>query len=205
MYVVYVCIYCIYCILYVCSIIILDTAFKFDLELSLLFRIIVSMETKETGIAQWVESRQIPDDLEPVMVNAFGKDPFDKILKDYEDRIKETKRKIESLITKELDSDRYKTFAEYQESDLNLICSAIGVYTISGGVIHKCHRRTNYPGPDITTCLPISDYDIWYDYLGEQTRIREIGGNVIVMLSNEGVEYLNDIANRVSSYTTTTV
>ena len=100
---------------------------------------------------------------------------------------------------------RYKTFAEYQESDLNLICSAIGVYTISGGVIHKCHRRTNYPGPDITTCLPISDYDIWYDYLGEQTRIREIGGNVIVMLSNEGVEYLNDIANRVSSYTTTTV
>jgi len=162
------------------------------------------METKETGIAQWVESRQIPEDLVPVVVNAFGKDPFDKILDDYQDRIKETKRKIESLITKELDSD---WSSQFRVSNLNLICSAIGVYTISGGVVHKCHRRTNYPGPDITTCLPISDYDIWYDYLGEQTRIREIGGNVIVMLSNEGVEYLNDIANllRVSSYTTTTV
>jgi hypothetical protein len=41
---------------------------------------------------------------------------------------------------------------------------------------------------------------VWYDYLGEQTRIREIGGTVIVMLSNEGVEYLNGIANRVSEW-----
>jgi hypothetical protein len=150
------------------------------------------MKTKETGITQWVESRQIPEDLVPVVVNAFGKDPFDKILKDYEDRIEETKRKIESLITKDLASD--------WSSHLSLIYSALGVYTISGGVVHKCHRRTNYPGPDITTCLPISDYNVWYDYLGEQTRIREIGGTVIVMLSNEGVEYLNGIANRVSEW-----
>jgi|LakMenEpi03Aug12_release.lakeMendotaPanAssembly.Ray.scaffolds.fasta_scaffold499289_1 hypothetical protein len=155
------------------------------------------METKETHIAQWVESRQIPEDLVPVVVNAFGKDPFDKILKDYEDRIEETKRKIESLITKELDFD--------WSSHLNLICSAIGVYTISAGVVHKWHRRNNYHGEPISTCLPLSEGNIWYDYLGEQTRIREIGGTIVVMLSNEGVEYLNGISNRVSSYTTVTV
>jgi len=157
----------------------------------------MTMETKETGIAQWVESRQIPDDLEPVMVNAFGKDPFDNILKDYEDRIKETKRKIESLITKELDSDRYKTFAEYQESDLNLICSAIGVYNILRweGDDNQVREYWTKNGMNIFG-------NEWPDYLGDQS-IRKGGGHIVVMLSHAGVVHLNEIADKVSSYITT--
>jgi hypothetical protein len=42
----------------------------------------------------------------------------------------------------------------------------------------------------------------WMDYFGDQS-IRETGGTIIVMLSSEGVKYLNDIANTVSSITTT--
>lgn len=144
------------------------------------------MEIKETGIAQWVESRQIPDDLVPVVVNAYGKGSFDTILNDYQDRIEETKRKIASLMfTKDLAPD--------WSSQLGLIYSVLGLYTISGGV---AWRRN----VDNITSLP--DH-VWYDYLGEQTRIREVGGTVIVMLSNEGVSYLNDIANELSSCTTT--
>jgi hypothetical protein len=176
-----------------------------------------------SGIAQWVESRQYPEDIAAVVESAFGKDSFDKILDDYQDRIEETKRKIISLadkllplMVKDLASDRSSQSGKMTADEnalmkaiiidrVNRVCSSLGVYTICGGVVHKCHRRTNYPGPDITTCLPISDDHIWYDYLGEQTRIREIGGTIIVMLSNEGVEYLNEIANRVSSYDTVTV
>ena len=159
----------------------------------------MTMETKETGIAQWVESRQIPDDLEPVMVNAFGKDPFDKILKDYEDRIKETKRKIESLITKELDSDRYKTFAEYQESDLNLICSAIGVYNILRweGDDNQVREYWTKNGMNIFG-------NEWPDYLGDQS-IRKTGGHIVVMLSDEGVKQLNEIAHALYPFVQSSV
>jgi len=131
-------------------------------------------------IDKWVESRQIPDDI--------------VLIRDYELRIDETKRKIASLITTDLSSDC--------KSELGLICYAMGVYTICGGVVYKWHRNGD---TDLSTSLPLSKGNIWLDYLGDQTRIRELGGYIAVMLSDLGVKYLNGISKEVSSSYTTGV
>ena len=92
---------------------------------------------------------------------------------------------------------RYKTFAEYQESDLNLICSAIGVYNILRweGDDNQVREYWTKNGMNIFG-------NEWPDYLGDQS-IRKGGGHIVVMLSHAGVVHLNEIADKVSSYITT--
>jgi hypothetical protein len=43
--------------------------------------------------------------------------------------------------------------------------------------------------------------NVWQPWLGD-TGITHLGGKVVVSLSDKGVSYLNEIANKVSSYTT---
>lgn len=44
-------------------------------------------------------------------------------------------------------------------------------------------------------------HSTWQDWLGDR-EITQLGGRVVVSLSDKGVSYLNEIANKVSSYTT---
>jgi hypothetical protein len=44
-------------------------------------------------------------------------------------------------------------------------------------------------------------HSTWQDWLGDRA-ITQLGGKVVVSLSDEGVNQLNEIADRVSSYTT---
>jgi hypothetical protein len=44
-------------------------------------------------------------------------------------------------------------------------------------------------------------HSTWQDWLGDR-EITQLGGRVVVSLSDEGVNQLNEIADRVSSYTT---
>jgi hypothetical protein len=53
--------------------------------------------------------------------------------------------------------------------------------------------------------LPNKEGGCWLDYFGLHTRITDAGGWIVVSLSHKGIEYLNEIADRVSSLTTTTV
>ena len=203
MYVVYVCIYCILCILYVCSIIILDTAFKFDLELSLLFRIIVSMITKKTNTMN----------ISPFLANLQTTgDNFDYDL--YRDKLDATIEKIDSLIetlpVKQLSESEYEQWSRARSIVIE-IRNTIGIYGITSktyalessivfGSKILWYKQNGNERPEIDPLIN----GVWKDWLGNMG-ITESGGYVVVSLSDTGVEYLNGIADRVSSYTTVTV
>ena len=203
MYVVYVCIYCILCILYVCSIIILDTAFKFDLELSSLFRIIVSMITKKTNTMN----------ISPFLANLQTTgDNFDYDL--YRDKLDATIEKIDSLIdtlpVKQLSESEYDQWS-LNRSIVIEIRNTIGIYGITSktyalessivfGSKILWYKQNGNERPEIDPLIN----GVWKDWLGNMG-ITESGGYVVVSLSDTGVEYLNGIADKVSSYTTVTV
>ena len=203
MYVVYVCIYCILCILYVCSIIILDTAFKFDLELSLLFRIIVSMET----------TSNIRLNISPFLANLQTTgDNFDYDL--YRDKLDATIEKIDSLVdtlpVKQLSESEYEQWIRARSIVIE-IRNTIGIYGITSktyalessivfGSKILWYKQNGNERPEIDPLIN----GVWKDWLGNMG-ITESGGYVVVSLSDTGVEYLNGIADRVSSYTTVTV
>jgi len=203
MYVVYVCIYCILCILYVCSIIILDTAFKFDLELSLLFRIIVSMITKKTNTMN----------ISPFLANLQTTgDNFDYDL--YRDKLDATIEKIDSLVdtlpVKQLSESEYDQWS-LNRSIVIEIRNTIGIYGITSktyalessivfGSKILWYKQNGNERPEIDPLIN----GVWKDWLGNMG-ITESGGYVVVSLSDTGVEYLNGIADKVSSYTTVTV
>ena len=207
MYVVYV---CIYCILYVCSIIILDTAFKFDLELSLLFRIIVSMET----------TSNIRLNISPFLANLqITGDNFDYDL--YRTKLDATIEKIDSLVdtlpVKQLSESEYDQWWKVSTTSwwsLNRsivieIRNTIGIYGITSktyalessivfGSKILWYKQNGNERPEIDPLIN----GVWKDWLGNMG-ITESGGYVVVSLSDTGVEYLNGIADKVSSYTDT--
>ena len=201
MYVVYVCIYCILCILYVCSIIILDTAFKFDLELSLLFRIIVSMITKKTNTMN----------ISPFLANLQTTgDNFDYDL--YRDKLDATIEKIDSLVdtlpVKQLSESEYDQWS-LNRSIVIEIRNTIGIYGITSktyalessivfGSKILWYKQNENERPEIDPLINST----WHDWLGD-SGITESGGTVVVSLSDKGVSYMNGIADKVSSYVTT--
>lgn len=138
--------------------------------------------THTSGIAQWVDSLHLPKN---VPVN------------DCQSRIEKTKRKIES-ISQKLEYLIQRKGLDHHDwmTQLHLIWHALAVYDISGveweekfGRVWRVWRNPADEGIGNT----------WIDYLGDQS-IREHGGVVIVMLSNDGVAYLNDISYVISSY-----
>jgi hypothetical protein len=96
-------------------------------------------------------------------------------------------------------------------SDIRAIRDAIGVY----GIYHPKHsRRRNAPNmlwyKEVLASertLPNKEGGCWLDYFGKDDGIRDVGGWIVVSLSNEGISYLNSIWNEVSSLSspTTTV
>lgn len=165
MYVVYVCIYCIYCILcilYVCSIIILDTAFKFDLELSLLFRIIVSMETT-SNISDFLTTLHV--------VGIPGEGINDER---YLSRVKEIRKKIKYLM---YSRDVSEPLPSDEQEKIEKILESIGIWSVEWMV------------------------DVWPSIGGDGVDVDfliQMGGYVVVSLSDKGISYLNKIDKEVS-------
>ena len=100
-------------------------------------------------------------------------------------------------------------------NDVALIYSALGVYDISGvkwkyksallGTSWLSSSTQLGGGPWSVWFTSTAKGNDWMDYFGDQS-IRETGGTIVVMLSTEGVEYLNSISNELSSsYTNVTV
>jgi hypothetical protein len=117
---------------------------------------------------------------------------------DYEPRCAAIRKKIQSLIpamdeaTKKTNGGRLVirigTEIFQGEEILRELYSAIGVYNIRRWDEDKTAIWAN-----LTSYLLSNE---WVDYLGDQS-IRKGGGHIVVMLSDEGVNQLNEIAHKL--------
>jgi hypothetical protein len=88
----------------------------------------------------------------------------------------------------------------YNPGDAEIIQAlydAIGVYRISNVLDGKSFDIWHKMKSDDTYHYPGGN--VWHDYLGDN-KITTVGGFVVVVLSNKGVKWLNEIADKVKSY-----
>jgi hypothetical protein len=125
---------------------------------------------------------------------------------DYEPRCETIRKKIRSLIsavdvaTKKTNGSRLtiRIGTEIFKGDdiLRELHSAIGVYNIRRWDENKTAKWANLKSR-FQRLQPLTSYLLsteWVDYLGDQS-IRKGGGHIVVMLSDEGVKQLNEIAH----------
>ena len=162
------------------------------------------LQVKKSNIWHWVSSIRIPN-------RKNSPNHSMAMANDYEPRCTAIRKKIQSLISA-VDVAKKKTNGGYLavrigteifkgEDILREIHSAIGVYNIRRWDENKIGHWTQ-----LTTYLP--NYyqvvgDEWLDYLGDQS-IRKGGGHIVVMLSDEGVNQLNEIAHKLYPFVQST-
>ena len=125
---------------------------------------------------------------------------------DYEPRCTAIRKKIQSLIsavdvaTKKTNGSRLtiRIGTEIFKGDdiLREIYSAIGVYNI-----RRWDEKYSAKWANLTSYLLSNE---WVDYLGDQS-IRKGGGHIVVMLSDEGVNQLNEIAHALYPFVQSSV
>ena len=149
------------------------------------------LQVKKSNISHWVSSIRIPHrENSPNHSMAMAHD--------YEPRCAAIRKKIQSLIpamdeaTKKTNGGRLVirigTEIFQGEEILRELYSAIGVYNIRRWDEDKTAIWAN-----LTSYLLSNE---WVDYLGDQS-IRKGGGHIVVMLSDEGVNQLNEIAHKL--------
>ena len=158
------------------------------------------METKETNISPWLHSFQLTYGTRTVSA-------IDELIR----RTKGIEKRINSLLNKmyELDKKRGRLSHLSITNHVINMRDAIGVY----GIYHDYHSRRQHPSSMLwwkdqlsyERTIPNKEGNEWFDYFGQDDGITNVGGYVIVSLSNSGISYLNTISEGVSSYTTVTV
>ena len=149
------------------------------------------LQVKKSNIWHWVESIRIPN-------RKNSPNHSMAMANDYVPRIESIRKKIQSLISA-IGESKKKTNSGYLavrigteilkgEDILREIHSAIGVYNIKRWDEDKTAIWGN-----LTSYLLSNE---WVDYLGDQS-IRKGGGHIVVMLSDEGVNQLNEIAHKL--------
>jgi hypothetical protein len=89
---------------------------------------------------------------------------------------------------------------------ISTIRDTIGVYYITTQsereVFNSPVLWCKHPKGGLVSSISGNDelHSTWQDWLGDR-EITRLGGRVVVSLSDKGVSYLNEIANKVSSYT----
>jgi hypothetical protein len=157
------------------------------------------LQVKKSNISHWVSSIRIPHrENSPNHSMAMAHD--------YEPRCETIRKKIQSLIpaidvaTKKTNGSRLviRIGTEIFKGDdiLREIYSAIGVYNINRWDESKIGQWTQN-GTFIVS-------HEWLDYLGDQS-IRKGGGHIVVMLSDEGVNQLNEIAHKLYPFVSTSL
>ena len=157
------------------------------------------LQVKKSNIWHWVNSIRIPH-------RKNSPNHSMAMAHDYEPRCETIRKKIQSLIpaidvaTKKTNGSRLTirigTEIFKGEDILHTLCSAIGVYNIKRWDESKIGQWTQN-GTFIIG-------DEWLDYLGDQS-IRKAGGHIVVMLSDEGVNQLNEIAHKLYPFVSTSV
>ena len=157
------------------------------------------LQVKKSNIWHWVNSIRIPH---------RKNSPNHSLARasDYEPRCETIRKKIQSLIPA-MDEWKKKTNGSrvvirigttlfQAEEILHELHSAIGVYNIRRWDENKIGQWTQ-----LTTHLLGTE---WLDYLGDQS-IRKGGGHIVVMLSDEGVNQLNEIARKLYPFVQSSV
>ena len=144
------------------------------------------METTTSNISPWLHSLQL-----------YGIGVGDESVS----RIRNTREKINSILNTlyGLEEKWGLPIGSYKEriSAMIDIRDAIGVY----GIYHPTHSRREGK-PNMLWYKEnglIPEGNEWWDYFGKDDGIREEGGWIVVSLSDKGIEYLNSIAEGVSS------
>ena len=118
-------------------------------------------------------------------------------------RVRTTRKKINSILNTiyGLEEKLGVPISSYKERIRAMIDirDAIGVYRI----YHPTHKRRMDSNILWHTYDPfvLSDYKKgkeWMNYFGNDDGIRDVGGYVVVSLSDKGIEYLNGIREKVS-------
>jgi hypothetical protein len=103
-----------------------------------------------------------------------------------------------------LESELAIPIGSYHERIGNMIAirDAISVY----GIYHPAHKRRldsnilwHSYGLTLKSSGLCKEGKEWLDYFGNDDGIRDVGGYVVVSLSDKGIEYLNSIWEGVSS------
>jgi hypothetical protein len=156
------------------------------------------LQVKKSNISQWVDSIRIP--------NRKGSPYYSMAMAhDYAPRCMAIRKKIQSLISA-IDESKKKTNGGYLavrigtevfkgEEILRELHSAIGVYNIRRSDANEIGQWTQ----NDTYLVG----DEWLDYFRDQS-IRKGGGHIVVMLSDEGVNQLNEIANKLYPFVQST-
>jgi hypothetical protein len=129
----------------------------------------------------------------------------------YHTKLDATIGKIDSLVdtlpVKQLSESKYDQWSRDRSIAIE-IRNTIGIYFITSktyaqesSIVYGSkilwYKKNGNTQPEIHPVIN----GVWKDWLGDKG-ITESGGYVVVSLSDTGVEYLNEIANKVSSYTT---
>ncbi len=123
----------------------------------------------------------------------------------YKPRIESTVKKLNSLFDslQQLEELPYGGWGVDRDT-ISTIRDTIGIYSIIPQKERETFNSTILWYKDVSG-LNIRGQDelhsTWQDWLGDRG-ITQLGGKVVVSLSDKGVSYLNEIANKVSSYTT---
>jgi hypothetical protein len=115
------------------------------------------------------------------------------------DKVKRTREKLNNVIQRDVKEHGGVLFTSFRREDfltdkerIESIMNAIGVYRIP----HPSEQR-----PFLWDRIDLLDDDSekqdWYDYLGNPHIITTSGGRITVLLSDEGVEYMNKCAMKV--------
>ncbi len=152
------------------------------------------METP-TNISPWLHSIQ----------HSFRTHGLFTTIDDYVLRIETTREKINSVLNTfyVLEERSGVNLTSYREriGDMIAIRDAISVY----GIYHPAHKRRmdsnilwHSYGPRLQKSNARKEGKEWLDYFGVDDGIRDVGGYVVVSLSDKGIEYLNGISEKVS-------
>jgi hypothetical protein len=157
------------------------------------------LQVKKSNIWHWVSSVRIPH-------RKNSPNHSMAMAHDYEPRCAAIRKKIRVLISAIDESTnnpignrlviRIGTEIFKGDEILHTLCCAIGVYNIK-----------RWDESNIGQWTQNGTYIIgneWLDYLGDQS-IRKGGGHIVVMLSDEGVKSLNEIAHKLYPFVSTSV
>lgn len=147
--------------------------------------------------------------LSPFLTNLQFSNVMSGIIRDidsYKLRIESTVKKLNSLFDS-LDHLKELPYGGWglDRDTISTIRDIIGIYSIIPQKERELFNSTILWYKEVSG-LNIRGKDelhsTWQDWLGDR-EITQLGGRVVVSLSDKGVSYLNEIADRVSSYTDT--
>ena len=159
------------------------------------------MKTKETNISPWLHSIQRTFRTPGLFTTIESRHPDE-----FASRIESTREKINSLMDKVLmiEAERAIPIGSYHEriGDMIAIRDAIGVYGIYPPHHSRRERQPNMVWHSYALMKEViispKEGKEWLDYFGEDDGITDVGGYVVVSLSDSGIEYLNGISEKVS-------